>query len=92
MRDTIKALHTVSEAEVVRNVVHYVYISTDSVYMSTLRPFRSLAVGSGMRAGGVREAVEGEEAVIERLVETDAVAPETKEQASHPHLNLVILP
>ena len=34
MRDVIKALHTVTDAEVARNVVHYVYISTDSVYMA----------------------------------------------------------
>ena len=34
MSDVIKALHTVTDAEVARNVVHYVYISTDSVYMA----------------------------------------------------------
>jgi hypothetical protein len=89
VRDTIKALHTVSEAEVrkrcprlyvvlkhivcqdrlgtniqknreqrqrvtetvlflqvIRNVDHYIFISTDSVYMGARRPFPSLTVGS----------------------------------------------
>ena len=40
-------------------------------------PFNS---GDGQRAGGVRVAVGGTDPVIEKLVETDAVAPEGKEQ------------
>ena len=78
IRDTIKALHTVSESEVIRNVDHYIFISTDSVYMGAKRPFPSLRVGSGMRAGAASEA----DGLVERLVETDAVMPENKEQRS----------
>lgn len=78
IRDTIKALHTVSESDVIRNVDHYVFISTDSVYMGAKRPFPSLCSGSGMRAGGVRDT----DGMVERLVETDAVAPENKQQRS----------
>ena len=44
--------------------------------MGAKRPFPSLQSGSGMRAGGKREP----DGLIERLVETDAVAPKSKEQ------------
>ena len=63
-------------AQVIRNVNHYIFISTDSVYMGAKRPFPSLQSGSGMRAGSMREP----DGSIERLVETDAIAPESKEQ------------
>ena len=45
IRDTIKALHSVSKSDVIRNVEHYIFISTDSVYMGAKRPFPSLRSG-----------------------------------------------
>jgi len=77
LRDTIKALHNVSENDVSRKVGHYIYVSTDSVYMGSVRPFPSLRVGSGMRAGHV-----GEDGEAERLLETDCVLPSHREQRS----------
>ena len=73
--DVVKALHNVSAEDVVRKVQHYVYISTDSVYMAAQRPFPSLSVGSGLRAGGVRE-----DGTVERLVESDCVRPDSGEK------------
>jgi hypothetical protein len=67
-------------------VGHYVYISTDSVYMGSLRPFPSLCACEGVRAGGSSDGAAGSGGLdgvadgIERLVETDCVPPTTREQ------------
>ena len=87
IRDTVRALHSVSEQDVRRKVGHYIYISTDSVYMGSLRPFPSLKVGSGMRAGKQLPAQADSSGsflppTVERLVETDCLPPTEPEQRS----------
>lgn len=61
MRDVVKALHTVDGDTVLRNVGHYIYISSDSVYMGCDRPFASLRGGSRVRAGGIVDGEVGDQ-------------------------------